>query len=310
VSDPQANDWAGLSWSGWYAFDLAVADDRIPASGGIYWFRSRGEPGLLYIGEGANRRRRLRILELRSKAHPASYYLDWPDGTKRPHRGRYAVPFLRMCRDVGCVVDVSWANDVHADQVDRRAVEARLIRQHRDVGQCDPPWQHGGRGMAAYLARRYPGAPGRGAGLEHHPGRARQHGRRRPPGRPPVLVHARPLAPPRPRGGRTREADRERRRGRGPAVSGRLARTAERPADAAALVAAGSHSKERHLTAIAPNLDAVCVNTIRGLWCRRWIPAMRCSAGIPAVNVAPEWNGRSGQARAASLARSRTSMVL
>ncbi|HUY45904.1 MAG TPA: nuclear transport factor 2 family protein [Streptosporangiaceae bacterium] len=157
MSDPQADDWGGLSWSGWRAFGQAVTEDWIPSTGGVYRFRSRGEPGLLYVGEGAGRRRRLRTLELHSKAHPARYYLEWPAETKRPHRGHYAAPFLRLCRDAGCVVDVSWANGVHADRADRRAVEARLIRQYHDETHGDPPWQRGGRGMPAYLARHNPG---------------------------------------------------------------------------------------------------------------------------------------------------------
>ena len=159
MSDPQADDWGGLSWSGWRAFDQAVTEDWIPATGGVYRFRSRGEPGLLYVGEGVNRRRRLRTLELHSKAHAARYYLEWPAGTKRPHRGHYAAPFLRLCRDAGCVVDVSWAIGVHADRAVRRAVEACLIRQYHDEAHGDPPWQHGGRGMPAYLARRDLGGP-------------------------------------------------------------------------------------------------------------------------------------------------------
>jgi len=153
-ADPQKTDWGGLSWSSWCSFAQAVAENRIPESGGIYRFRSGGEPGLLYIGEGANRRRRLRTLELHSRAHPAEHYLNRPPGTKRPHRGHYAAPFLRMCRDAGCEVEVSWAIDVHADLAERRRVEARLIDQYRDEAQADPPWQHGGLGTAAYLARR------------------------------------------------------------------------------------------------------------------------------------------------------------
>ena len=159
MDDPQAADWGGLSWSEWHAFDQAVAEDRIPASGGIYRFRSRGEPGLLYIGEGADRRRRLRTLERHSTARPARYYLVWTAGTKRPPRGHYAAPYLRLCRDAACIVDVSWAIPVHADQADRRQVEACLIRQHHDEAHGDPPWQHGGRGMASYLGLGKPGGP-------------------------------------------------------------------------------------------------------------------------------------------------------
>jgi hypothetical protein len=48
---PQATDWGGLSWSGWLDFDEAHHDHLIPATPGIYRFRVRDEPGLLYIGE-------------------------------------------------------------------------------------------------------------------------------------------------------------------------------------------------------------------------------------------------------------------
>ena len=49
VSDPQAPEWGGLSWSGWQDFDLAHRGKVIPATPGIYRFRARDEPGLLYI---------------------------------------------------------------------------------------------------------------------------------------------------------------------------------------------------------------------------------------------------------------------
>jgi hypothetical protein len=154
MPDPQSTEWGGLSWSDWYAFEQAVEEHLIPKSGGIYRFQSAGEPGLLYIGEGANRRRRLRILARAYKAHPASYYLDWPAGTKRPHRGHYAAPYLRLCEDARCVIEVSWAKNVHADRVVRRAIEQSLIQQYlADTGGA-PPCQHGGQGVDAYLAER------------------------------------------------------------------------------------------------------------------------------------------------------------
>jgi hypothetical protein len=40
-----------VSWSEWDVFAQAIIENRIPASGGIYRFRSRGESGLLYIGK-------------------------------------------------------------------------------------------------------------------------------------------------------------------------------------------------------------------------------------------------------------------
>jgi hypothetical protein len=168
VSSQQADSWGSVSWCGWEAFDRTVSEDRIPASGGIYRFRNRGEPGLLYIGEGSDRRRRLQTLEKYSKAHPARYYLEWPAGDPRPFRGHYAAPFLRLCRDIGCVVEVSWTIDVHAEPGSRKALETSLIRQYYDEAHSYPPWQFGGRAMAAYLVERQLGevsAPDLGRGF-------------------------------------------------------------------------------------------------------------------------------------------------
>lgn len=106
ADDPQAADWGGLSWSGWHGFDEAHRSNLIPATPGIYRFRARDEPGLLYIGEsGARRGRRGRRAALARgrKRHPASFYLNWrtADLTKRPQRGHYAAPHIRRCEDVG-----------------------------------------------------------------------------------------------------------------------------------------------------------------------------------------------------------------
>ncbi len=73
---------------------------------------------------------------------------------KRPHRGHYAAPYVRQCEDAGCHVEVSWALEEHPDKTDRRAAEERLIQLHREVMGVDPPIQHGGRGVAAYLEKR------------------------------------------------------------------------------------------------------------------------------------------------------------
>lgn len=154
MSIQQADNWGGVSWCEWDVFDQAVANDRVPASGGIYRFRSCGESGLLYIGEGADRRQRLLPLEKFSRTHPARYYLEWPDGSPRPFRGHYAAPFLRLCRDIGCMVEVSWTVDVYAEHESRKALETFLIRQYYYEAQSYPPWQFGGRAMAAYLAER------------------------------------------------------------------------------------------------------------------------------------------------------------
>jgi hypothetical protein len=154
VSNQQADSWGGVFWCGWEAFDRAVIENRIPESGGIYRFRSHGESGLLYIGEGANRRQRLKKLETYSKARPARYYLEWPTGTPRPHRGHYAAPFLRLCRDIGRVAEVSWTIGVHPERGSRKALETYLICLYYDEVHSYPPWQFGGRAMAAYLVER------------------------------------------------------------------------------------------------------------------------------------------------------------
>ena len=159
ADDPQAADWGGLSWSQWQDFDEAHREKVIPATPGIYRFRARGEPGLLYIGESGNadgRRARLDDLARGRKRHPPEYYLNWRDAglTRRPHRGHYAAPYVRQCEDAGCHVEVSWALEGHRDKTDRRAAEERLIQLHREVMGFDPPIQHGGGGVAAYLEKR------------------------------------------------------------------------------------------------------------------------------------------------------------
>jgi hypothetical protein len=159
ADDPQAADWGGLSWSKWQDFDEAHRGSVIPATPGIYRFRARDEPGLLYIGESGGRRGRhgrLGSLARGMKRHPADFYLNWRAAgmAKRPHRGHYAAPYLRQCKDAGCRVEVSWALEEHPDKTERRTVEARLIQLHYDARGSDPPIQHGGRGVAAYLEKR------------------------------------------------------------------------------------------------------------------------------------------------------------
>jgi hypothetical protein len=166
ATGPQAPDWGGLSWSPWHDFDQACDDRLIPETPGLYRFRTKGEPELLlYIGEsgaaGGGRRARLDDLARGRKRHPADYYLNWRAAglVSRPHRGHYAAPYVRLCEDAGCHIEVSWALEEHPDQVERRAVEKQLIQLHRqDVG-FDPPIQHGGRGIPAYLRRRGGGEP-------------------------------------------------------------------------------------------------------------------------------------------------------
>jgi hypothetical protein len=159
AGDPQAADWGGLSWSQWQGFDEAHRGKVIPATPGIYRFRARGEPGLLYIGESGGRtgrRGRLGSLARGMRRHPADFYLNWRAAglAKRPHRGHYAAPYVRQCEDAGCQVEVSWALEEHPDETERKAVEERLIELHRQARGADPPIQHGGRGVAAYLEKR------------------------------------------------------------------------------------------------------------------------------------------------------------
>jgi hypothetical protein len=155
----QAADWGGLSWSGWLDFDKAHRGHLIPATPGIYRSRARDEPGLLYIGESGEaggRRARLDDLARGRKRHPASFYLHWRAAglAKGPHRGHYAAPYMRQCEDAGCHVEVSWALAEHPEKTEQRAVEARLIQLYREAVGFDPPIQHGGRGVDAYLPKR------------------------------------------------------------------------------------------------------------------------------------------------------------
>jgi hypothetical protein len=159
VGDLQAPGWGGLSWSEWRDFGEAHRGSLIPATPGIYRFRARDEPGLLYIGESGGRRGRRGRLESLARGmrrHPADFYLNWRAAglAVRPHRGHYAAPYMLQCKDAGCQIEVSWALEEHPEETERRAVEARLIRLYREVMGFDPPIQHGGRGVAAYLERR------------------------------------------------------------------------------------------------------------------------------------------------------------
>jgi len=159
ADDPQATDWGGLRWSRWHDLDEAHHGKAIPATPGLYRFQARGEPGLLYIGESGSargRRARLGALARGRNRHPPEFYLSWRAAglTSRPHRGHYAAPYIRQCEQAGCQVEVSWAVQEHPDKTERRAVEARLIQLHHEATGADPPIQHGGRGVAAYLEKR------------------------------------------------------------------------------------------------------------------------------------------------------------
>jgi hypothetical protein len=161
MSDPQAADWGGLHWSTWHDFDEAHYCGLIPTTPGLYRFRAQDEPGmLLYLGEsgrkGKGRQGRLNALARGRNRHPPSYYLDWRANglSERPHRGHYSAPYFRMCEDAGCHVEVSWALEEHPDKTERKAVEEQLIRLHQETTGVEPPIQHGGRGVSAYLEKR------------------------------------------------------------------------------------------------------------------------------------------------------------
>jgi hypothetical protein len=148
----QSQQWAGLTWSPWTIFDEAADGHNIPAAAGIYRFRIRGHSGLLYIGEGANLRRRLKVLNKARRMDPA-HYLSWPPGTKRPHRGHYCAPYLRQCEDaMSACSEVSWSIETFEDKGQRRAVEARVIAQHIEEVDAAPPCQYGGAGLSGYLS--------------------------------------------------------------------------------------------------------------------------------------------------------------
>jgi hypothetical protein len=157
-TDPQARSWGNLEWSPWVSFAEAVGTAMIPATPGLYRFRARGVPGLLYIGESGarkGRRSRLRALARGMRRRPASHYLDWRAAglPRRPHRGHFAAPHLRRCQDAGCDIQVSWSQAEFPDKTARRQKEHDLIVEHRRITSAAPPVQHGGAGMADLLAR-------------------------------------------------------------------------------------------------------------------------------------------------------------
>ncbi len=108
-------------------FDEAARGHNIPATPGLYRFRAQGQVGLLYIGEGVNRRRRLKTSSRARRRDPA-LYLDWVAGTKRPHRGHYCAPYLRQCEDAASAYsEVSWTLETFEDRRQRRAIEDKVI---------------------------------------------------------------------------------------------------------------------------------------------------------------------------------------
>jgi len=158
--DLQSRRWAGLDWSPWHDFDDAHREKLIPATSGLYRFRSPGVPGLLYVGEsGARGGRAARLDDLargRRRRTPG-YYLNWRANglAKRPHRGHYAAPYIRQTEEAtGRTVEISWACEQHPEKAKRRAAEARLLAAYRDATGGDPPIQYGGRGMAQWLRQR------------------------------------------------------------------------------------------------------------------------------------------------------------
>lgn len=141
-----------MRWAPWQKFDEAAVTGAVPATPGIYRFRTQGEPTLLYIGIGGNRRRRLRTLRRWSRMGSQAFVKRL--GEKRPFRGHFAAPALARCEEAGCHVEVSWSLDTFPDRREREAVERALIALHLRETGLDPAWQHGGRGVRQYLAAR------------------------------------------------------------------------------------------------------------------------------------------------------------
>lgn len=149
VSAPANRSWGGVTWSPWVSFDEAQLPAEVPTTPGLYRFRTAGDETLLYIGIGANRRRRLRTLH-RWAAKGSAAFVRVP-GQKRPFRGHYAAPALARSREAGCSIEVSWMMDEIADKTERERVEASLITRHLTEAGAFPPWQHGGKELDDYL---------------------------------------------------------------------------------------------------------------------------------------------------------------
>ena len=146
AGDPQALGRGGLSWSGWLDFDKAHRGHLIPATPGIYRFRARDEPGLLYTGESGDvggRRARLGDLARGTQAQSGKLLSQLAGGRSCQATAPRSLrrPYMRHCEDAGGHVEVSWALEEHPEKTERRAAEARLIRLHREVVGVDPPIQ-------------------------------------------------------------------------------------------------------------------------------------------------------------------------
>lgn len=158
--DPQSRRWAGLDWSPWHDFDAAHQEKLIPATPGLYRFRSPGVPGLLYIGEnGARGGRAARLDDFARgrRRHTPDYYLNWRANglARRPHGGHYAAPYIRQAEEAtGHTAEISWAREEYPDGAERKAAETRLLAAYRAAMGGSPPVQHGGRGMAEWLSQR------------------------------------------------------------------------------------------------------------------------------------------------------------
>lgn len=129
---------------------LTMRDDRlIPSSGGLYRFRAQDETGLMYVRESGARWTRLDDLARARRRHDYHYYLS---GLGDP--GHSSAPYLIMCEEAGCKLEVSWTLDEVPNRRHRRAAEAQLLRLYRQTTGQDPPVQYAGRGVAAYLRCR------------------------------------------------------------------------------------------------------------------------------------------------------------
>jgi hypothetical protein len=145
VASPQTRNWGELTWSRWWQLDRAISENRVRGPG-IYRFRSRGDPGLLYIGESGARPRRLGGL-LKDLVYPVDF---------RHRRNHTASRSIRRCLDAGCRVEVSWtlADELLAWRPERKDTERDLMQQHADELGWTPPCQQLGRDLPAWLAKR------------------------------------------------------------------------------------------------------------------------------------------------------------
>jgi len=122
-TDFYARDWFGLEWSAWKPLD-EDSFSEIPKEPGLYRIQHQRteRPGLEYLGESGNTRRRVRSLARGTYAEEMPY--------RDPHT---AAPCLWAIRDaVGPELEVSYVTPSEAeDDQHRKGIEAALIALHR-----------------------------------------------------------------------------------------------------------------------------------------------------------------------------------